>query len=470
MSEEQIRRSKEPEAVEDGEIVDSVKTPKNAPQNNGDTSSVKTSHKKRRSRYDELEDKFDCKFEQIDSKFERLFTLLNSQGKNVTGHSRSRSSSPESRASNTNYFSDNNSVCGNDDMLSLHGKSRFDSDSDDELRRPHSFDKNLSEKTKSCLMELFGDDAILSKKEEKSGIILDEAQKETLTSSYRCAEPSFLTAYNESMLDMFPVSPDTETFLQVPPVDAIIESCLIRRHGEKAAFSKSKSRGKGLFSQPYKMVERIAYKGHHAARMGIITQLYVQQSLGKMLQLLQSDDFDKEDFIKQIKDTFAMTTRGLDQFGRTGAFHHIIRRTLAMSDTALYELPDANKFSNLPLTGDGLFGAEFESLLKARKEQRKQIDDLLPDIQKKDTYKRKSYTSSSKEPPAKKPSYENRFSERNFDRPYKLGDNFRIPKVSKPGDKQFTSGDKSQSSGFRTSRPDTLGRSTFRGRSKPIRK
>ncbi|KAL4223434.1 hypothetical protein ACF0H5_016905 [Mactra antiquata] len=115
-----------------------------------------------------------------------------------------------------------------------------------------------------------------------------------------------------------------------------------------------------------------------------------------------------------------MATKGLDQIGRAGAFVHIIRRTSAMTDTALYELSDSSKFQNLPLTGDGLFGAELESLLKSRKEKMKQLDELVPEIAKKGPLKRKYLSAAGHETQSKRPYH---------DKPSSSYNNFRIPKI-----------------------------------------
>ena len=90
-------------------------------------------------------------------------------------------------------------------------------------------------------------------------------------------------------------------------------------------------------------------------------QLYVHQSLGNLVEHFQSDNFSKDEGLEQVKNVFSMTTKCLDQIGRAGAFHHIIRRTAAMSDTALYELNDALEFSNLPMSGEGVFGSGLEN-------------------------------------------------------------------------------------------------------------
>ncbi|KAL4220216.1 hypothetical protein ACF0H5_020624 [Mactra antiquata] len=62
-----------------------------------------------------------------------------------------------------------------------------------------------------------------------------------------------------------------------------------------------------------------------------------------------------------------------------------------MTDTALYEQPDSSEFSNLPLSGEGVFGPGLDELLKTR-EEKKKVDELIPDISKK-----RKFTSSQSE-------------------------------------------------------------------------
>ncbi|XP_060604440.1 uncharacterized protein LOC132757243 [Ruditapes philippinarum] len=264
----------------------------------------------------------------------------------------------------------------------------------------------------------------LRRMKKKDGLVLDSSQIEVLNNSYRCKEPNFLSAFSEENFDLFPVDSESEKWLQVPPLDSLVECCLTKRFGNRASFVKSK--GRTLFTQPCKMVEKIAYKGQQAARLGLIIQMYIQQSLGNFLQFLESDDFNKEKATQHVKDVFAMSTKALDQLGRSGAFHHVIRRSVAMTDTALFEQPDNLEFSNLPLTGEGVFGAGLESLLKARKEKKKQIDDLIPDV-KRSGFKRKF---SGAQPDSSKRPTPDRF----FDRPSastSKWDNFRIPRLSR---------------------------------------
>ncbi|KAH3778515.1 hypothetical protein DPMN_179979 [Dreissena polymorpha] len=78
-----------------------------------------------------------------------------------------------------------------------------------------------------------------------------------------------------------------------------------------------------------------------------------------------------------------MSTKSLDQIGRSGEFHHITRRAVCMTDTSLYEQTDRLEFTKLPLTGDGVFKKGLETLLKDKTEKKLQVDDLIPDVRKK---------------------------------------------------------------------------------------
>ncbi|CAG2252161.1 unnamed protein product [Mytilus edulis] len=145
------------------------------------------------------------------------------------------------------------------------------------------------------------------------------------------------------------------------------------------------------------MIEKIAYRGQQAAYIGIVMHMYMQQGLGALMQTLQSDNVDSDKAIQQVRDVFAMSTKSLDQVGRTGTFHHIVRRQVAMTDTGLYEIDETRDLSDLPLSADGVFGSDFEKFLKTRKEKNEALDDLLPDISGKKSYLGKRKTVSSSE-------------------------------------------------------------------------
>ncbi|CAG2207763.1 unnamed protein product [Mytilus edulis] len=220
---------------------------------------------------------------------------------------------------------------------------------------------------------------------------MDDSQKEVLMGHWRALKPNLVSAFAEETKELFPVDEETEKFLQVPTLDDFIGNCLVKRHGSKASFSK----GKNLHSQPYKMLERIAYRGQQASFMGIVICMYMQQSLGNLLELLTDETPNIDKAIQQVRDIFAMSTKELDQAGRAGAFHHIIRRQMCMTDTSMFLLHDSRDISDLPLTGEGVFGDNLVSALKARKDKDKTLDDLLPDIFPKDRKRKTPLTDDS---------------------------------------------------------------------------
>lgn len=187
-------------------------------------------------------------------------------------------------------------------------------------------EEHLPDKTRKCLFDLFGDDALTKKTEAKLGIQIDESQKQVLLNSWRSTNPNSVSAFAEDNREDFPVQEETEKYLQVPSIDDLIGGCLIKKRGRKAAFTNT---CKSLFSQPSKMIENIAYRGQQAAYMGISMHMYMQQGLAALIQILQSDDVNTDRAIQQARDIFAISTKSLDQFGRTGAFHHIIRTSVS---------------------------------------------------------------------------------------------------------------------------------------------
>ena len=91
----------------------------------------------------------------------------------------------------------------------------------------------------------------------------------------------------------------------------------------------------------------------------------MQQALGTLLNKLQLENLNVDSAIQSVRDIFAMSAKALDQVGSAGAFHHIIRRKAAVSDTGLNNLKDVQaKVLYLPLTGDGVFGKGLEENLK----------------------------------------------------------------------------------------------------------
>lgn len=152
---------------------------------------------------------------------------------------------------------------------------------------------------------------------------------------------------------------------------------LLKRYGPKAAFGKTSS----LFDNNYKSLEKLAYQGHLAARMGLITTCYLQQAVGNLLDNLEAGKPNLDSAIQNVRDIFALSTKTLDQMARTGSFHHMIRRRATMYDTRLSDLKEyANTIVTLPLTSDGIFGNQFDIKLKEKTERNKQLPEVFPDI------------------------------------------------------------------------------------------
>ena len=415
------------------------------------TSSVVTKKRKSRSKYTQLEEKWNAKFGNLNSKLDSMFDFIKGQTSTANGDKntsesgntlsqRQSSSTPSlsqrqsgsstsqsQRQTRRSRDSDSESADERDDVMSLQPGQNEVLGSGTESDNEGSNDEHLSSKAKKCLFDIFGEDAIAKKTEKKIGITMDDSQKEVLMGHWRALKPNLVSAFAEETKELFPVDEETEKFLQVPTLYDFIGNCLVERHGSKASFSK----GKNLHSQPYKMLERIAYRGQQASFMGIVICMYMQQSLGNLLELLTDETPNIDKAIQQVRDIFAMSTKELDQAGRAGAFHHIIRRQMCMTDTSMFLLHDSRDISDLPLTGEGVFGDNLVSALKARKDKDKTLDDLLPDIFPKDRKRKTPLTDDSSK--AKKSKIEK--SDQNKD---KTSENFRIPKVySNTGNRKF---------------------------------
>ncbi|CAC5397016.1 unnamed protein product [Mytilus coruscus] len=65
----------------------------------------------------------------------------------------------------------------------------------------------------------------------------------------------------------------------------------------------------------------------------------MQQALGTLLSNLENDNASKENG-QLVKDLIAMSTKFLDQIGRGGVFHHMIRRICAATNAGISNLND----------------------------------------------------------------------------------------------------------------------------------
>ncbi|XP_060569321.1 uncharacterized protein LOC132727761 [Ruditapes philippinarum] len=407
MTEQMVKGAVHPSELEDGELSGAETS----------ASQIQTKNtKQRRSRIGDLEKVVSKNYNELTEKFDRMFNLLNE--KLTQSHVSNKSSA---NGSQNDRNDDELSICPREEEQQFSDVENSENEFDNSVSYKRT---NLSEKTRHCLHEIFQDDALLKKPEEKLGIEIEDSQKEILSQSYRAKKPNDVTAYSEEYKGMFPSLPETEDFLKVPPLDDIVDECLKRQHGSRCgSFAK---RGRALFSQPDKMVEKTAFRGHHAANMGIMMNLYMQQALGMLLNMLETEDISQIE--KKVRDIFSLCTKSLDQLGRVGAFFHIIRRQVTMHDTGLFKLDSSTDISSMPLTGEGVLGHGLDDILKERKEVKKTLDELLPESKSRKFLKRKSASSEgdSSTTPAKmmcdKPAsgYNGQ----------KSRDNFRIPKIN----------------------------------------
>lgn len=237
----------------------------------------------------------------------------------------------------------------------------------------HSSQKEVNNK----LGDIFGSDAQTIKENADIGLTLDESQQQILSNSWHNSTPMKMSSYRDSYRASFPINENCKESLLVPTLDDTIESLLVKKYGHKAAFGSSR----GLYNRQMRTIEKIGYQGQTAARMGIITTCYTQQALGCLLDNLQSREPNLDKAVQTVRDVFAMTTKTLDQFGRTGAYHHLARRKAAIYDTGLDEYKDySNTIMSLPLSSEGVFGSQFDEKLKSRQERFKQISEVLPEL------------------------------------------------------------------------------------------
>lgn len=258
---------------------------------------------------------------------------------------------------------------------------------------------------------MFGEDACVKKSSSGTGVILDKAQTDILNESWRINMPYRLTAYRDSYKSSFPVHEKSEEFLKVPSLGDMDEHFLIKRHSGKATFKRSRS----LFTPYLKEMERLAFQEQSAARMGIVMSLYEQRALASLLQELRQDNPNWDAATQTVRDIFAMSSRILDQFCRTGACDHFIRRKATILDMGVDSIKDVPKHADyLRLTGDGVLGKEFETNLKERKEKNKEFKDLVPEIKRDlNPLKRKSsYPTNARD--QKQSRFDNSRNNRNF--------------------------------------------------------
>ncbi|VDI27962.1 Hypothetical predicted protein [Mytilus galloprovincialis] len=269
-------------------------------------------------------------------------------------------------------------LCSSEDEYSRGLSSPVYSQAGNKSRNVERFSQYLqTQPTISNNVESQSNQRLTKSSDNSGGLIIDEAQVRILERSWRTKNPEKLTAYKDEYRSCFPVNDKSKSFLQVPSLDDLLEPMIRTVHGTNSV--KSWDKHKQLVTQPLKQIENLAYQGQVASRMGIISVLYMQQTLGTLLERVENENVSDET-CQMVKDLFAISTKSLDQVGRTGAFNHMIRRKAAATESGLNNLKDIQaKVLYLPLSNEGVFGKGLEDKLEKRKEQREQLDDLLPE-------------------------------------------------------------------------------------------
>ncbi|XP_063427246.1 uncharacterized protein LOC134710778 [Mytilus trossulus] len=179
--------------VEEDTLEDSSREGQKPPS----SSSVVTKKKRKsRSKYSELEDKWNTKFGNLNSKLDSMFDLLkgeltarhvqtstaNGDNINTSDNSlsqrqssstsslsqRQTSKSQSQRPTLRSRDSDNESADDRDDVMSLQPGQNEVLGSGTESDNEGSNDEQLSSKAKKCLFDIFGEDAIAKKTEKKN--------------------------------------------------------------------------------------------------------------------------------------------------------------------------------------------------------------------------------------------------------------------------------------------------------------
>ncbi|KAL4234844.1 hypothetical protein ACF0H5_006485 [Mactra antiquata] len=177
----------------------------------------------------------------------------------------------------------------------------------------------------------------------------------------------------------FPLHDSNKEALEVPGLDDLLEPMLIKRHGNK--MTKVWGKSKQLCTQPLKSIETLGYQGQLATRYNILAIAYLQQSLASLMTNLQQNDPNIDRAVQTVRDLFEISSKCLDQAGRADAFHHLIRRKAASANSGLNTLKDIqSKVMYLPLSADGVFECGLQPKLKDRKEQKDQINDIIPEF------------------------------------------------------------------------------------------
>ena len=116
-------------------------------------------------------------------------------------------------------------------------------------------------------------------------------------------------------------------------------------HSSKAVFKRSKC----LFSQHLKGTKRVAFQAQTASRMGIVITRYIQHALATLLSELcrENTKFRQDTTISSL--SFAIPTKVLDQFERSGVYDQLIQRKATTVDIGLDTVKDLSRKSDFYL-------------------------------------------------------------------------------------------------------------------------
>ncbi|VDI18846.1 Hypothetical predicted protein [Mytilus galloprovincialis] len=165
------------------------------------TSSVVTKNRKSRSKYTQLEEKWNAKFGNLNSELDSMFFFIEGQTSTANGDkntSESGNTLSQRQSSSTPSLSqrqtrrprnfDSESADERDDVMSLQPGQKEVLGSGTESDNERSNDEHLSSKAKKCLFDIFGEDAIAKKTEKKIGITHGRFSKRGSNGSLACAQ------------------------------------------------------------------------------------------------------------------------------------------------------------------------------------------------------------------------------------------------------------------------------------------
>ena len=176
---------------------------------------------------------------------------------------------------------------------------------------------------------------------------------------------------------------------------------LRKQNGSRAIKSWDKARH--LHTYPLKPIDNLAYQEQVASCMSIISPAYLQQGLVTLMGSLKEKKPNVDRAVQTVRDLYDFSAKVLDQCGRSGAFHHLIRRKAAAADTGLDDVREVQaRVMPLPLSASGVFGKGLDEQLKCIKEQKDQLNDWVPEIEKKRKFSGNNYEKAAKR---QKPSY-----------------------------------------------------------------